>query len=1146
VLIYLSFSLSAQPTIFTLTLSRSYSWEVDKAKDQILFLQSAVRIYRRYTGDDGPVCVGFEPNISTSGSGDGFAPAPSNTLPSSSSPPKSLREARGVPSINTQVPVQITRDSPASAGSRRGLDGFYPAPSPNRTANSIPAVSPSLESANEDRRPMMQRNPSTGSGSGSRPVHREEQNGTAALPFNMTQPGIFSENYSVSSPKSLSAELPALERVGGRSPSRSDGFKNESPLNRMPSGGKKNRSETSLVSIGASSTSTIRNRIGRSDSIGAASMNGDARRRLSTTEPVRGGAAYEKMLLAGTGLTGVAEGDDEEEENAYGGAEVKDAGDETHEEILPRATRKTSLKVRKKRSMGLRDASEVGNMTGELDDDDEEDLTLLNVEEMLEGFEWRNNHSNGLVASRGAVTLRHGAKGGKGPADVIEARLLDELAALDAANIHAIIESDDRVSLVVRHMEEALHQLDVIDSMVASYKMQLNARADDIKHIEGQNRGLQVQTSNQRALSNEIDKLLSTVQVDETAVDALLHDEFETDEGISLVETAGAALYKAMLQARRTEEETRGGDASGPGLAAATERLDEYANLADEFAGRFFDYLSETFKVQTKAVLKDPTRLNNLSPPNPTIEKHTNVEELLGRYCGLLLYAKEVSPHFFQRISASYYTSTSERYKSEMIMLIAVWKGLVSPVTDEEVAESSFLLPGQSSLAARGGTVRRAGRHLRKGSKGPTEVSGYEAFQRVLVTIIPLVANEQRFIADLLHINATNITYADYMGMEVYFRRRAADVFDNSTAGAARDMKNAMDLIFGFLSPEIQSFGDQVFSKDRLQLVGVLAAMDRALIEVEELNNEFLMRTLGKLHMRLASQLDKFVHEQIRIIEQTKLTVKKRKGVTHFIIVFPSFVEKVEAQLVDCETLNIRGAIDTYYELICNSMFDVLQAMAIPKVDGGVGSHNTDEDKGLLNHHIILIENMYHFVKGVGRLRGSSALEPLLNRAQNMLDDALSSYVQSALRRPLGKMMDFGDGIDALLRSTPAAEVSLHSAYNKQAAKRLSKDYHSKDIRKSIETLSKRVIKHFDEDEVTHLAEASNIHDASGISAEEIIEVLGLVWRSLEDGYSMECERLQRILRECYSDSSSRILCDFTIEDVRRPFASNSPAARKR
>jgi hypothetical protein len=96
------------------------------------------------------------------------------------------------------------------------------------------------------------------------------------------------------------------------------------------------------------------------------------------------------------------------------------------------------------------------------------------------------------------------------------------------------------------------------------------------------------------------------------------------------------------------------------------------------------------------------------------------------------------------------------------------------------------------------------------------------------------------------------------------------------------------------------------------------------------------------------------------------------------------------------------------------------------------------------------------------------------------------------------------------------------------------------------------VIKHFDEDEVTSLSDgsygASHFYDSSGISAEEIIEVLAKVWRSLEEGFTSECERLQGILKECYSSSSdsNRLLCDFTMEDVRKPFVGNAPAARKR
>jgi hypothetical protein len=866
------------------------------------------------------------------------------------------------------------------------------------------------------------------------------------------------------------------------------------------------------------------------------------------------------MLLAGTGLSGVAEGDDDEDDedvDPYGGADISEINEAT--DILPRAA--SVRRKRKSQRIDNKDVQDAKIAKGDAVHDDDEDNTLQYVEEMLEGFDFRRNTNslNTRFATDRAAS-RTGAMVGKGTADIIEARLLDELEALDAANIHAIIESDDRVNLVVQHMEQALHELDVIDSMIAGFKVQLNARAEDIYHIESQNRGLQVQTSNQRALATEIEKLLNTVHVDESAIGSLLNTDFASDADIGELEAAGSALYKAMLQARRTKEDAQHGDA---GMAAALERLDEYNGLADRFAKRLLKYLSELFNEQTYTITHDNRRVKALNPPTPTMTDHSAVESVLGRYCGLLLYAKEVSPSYFTRISAAYFASASDRYKSEMTKLFSVCKGQVAKVSEDEVTEANLIPPSTASAASalRSGTIRRGGRDRGgKGSKlAPGEMTGSEAFTRILTSITPIVIREQNFISDLLHINNNAITFADYMDLEAYFRRRAALVYgggSNGVSGMVKSMRDALDLIFGFLAPEWQGLIDHVTGKDKIQVVGILAALDRGMLEADETNNEFLLRSLSKIQMRLASQLESYITEQIRGIDQTKLTARKRKGVVHFIKAFPIFVDRIEAQLVNAESLQIRAVVDHYYEQVCSRMFDVLQTMAIPKMEGGTFStSNTDEDKGQLNHHVILIENMFHITKGITRVqttRNTTALQAQLKRAQNILDDALHAYVQSVLRRSLGKMIDFGDGIDSLLRNTPPNEVSLHSTYSRQAAKRLVKEYNSKDLRKAVEALARRVQKHFDEDEITTLVShdggggVSNVYDASGISADEIVEVLSTVWRHLEDGFTSECERLIRILRECYTTNDSKLLAEYTIEDARRPFASNSPAGRRR
>lgn len=496
---------------------------------------------------------------------------------------------------------------------------------------------------------------------------------------------------------------------------------------------------------------------------------------MSAVEPVRGGAAYEKMLLAGTGLMGLDEDDEEDDEDPYGGTTGGESGvsngiglgeDEKKKKDArgspsggsggEKATARNKEAALKAVSRNGKAGSSTTSINGTLATgdgsellDDEEDTTLLNVEEMLEGFEWRNaNTGNTTIdpSSGGTIALR-----GKGTADVIEARLLDELAALEAANIHAIIESDDRVNLVVGHMDEALLQLDLMDSMMHAFKAQLNARADDISHIESQNRGLQVQTSNQRTLITEIENLLDTIHVDEEVLEALHHAPLDNDEGISLLENAAAALYKSVLQAKRDDDmdgRISNGEGGNPEMAATTERLEEYTYHSTQFCKRLLEFLEKTFQNEVHLLLTDPTRLKSLSSNKPNVRdlEHSSMEESLGKYCGLLLFMKEIDSTIFSRVSAAYFASASEAYKKEMLRLFANSKDGIKNVSEEDNFEASFtnmnsgLNPsgGATSGAAaalRGGTIRRPAKDKKKvADKG--EVRGSEVSKIEVIEIL--------------------------------------------------------------------------------------------------------------------------------------------------------------------------------------------------------------------------------------------------------------------------------------------------------------------------------------------------------------------------------------------------------------------------
>jgi hypothetical protein len=73
---------------------------------------------------------------------------------------------------------------------------------------------------------------------------------------------------------------------------------------------------------------------------------------------------------------------------------------------------------------------------------------------------------------------------------------------------------------------------------------------EDIQYIEGQNRGLQVQTSNQHALLNEIRQLLQITNVPREDLTKLSQISPSSKRGVEELEQAAASLYKAIQASR--------------------------------------------------------------------------------------------------------------------------------------------------------------------------------------------------------------------------------------------------------------------------------------------------------------------------------------------------------------------------------------------------------------------------------------------------------------------------------------------------------------------------------------------------------------------------------------------------------------------
>jgi hypothetical protein len=82
----------------------------------------------------------------------------------------------------------------------------------------------------------------------------------------------------------------------------------------------------------------------------------------------------------------------------------------------------------------------------------------------------------------------------------LEAKLLKELEALEAANIHAIISTEDQATAIIGQIDNAVKELTVIDDWLNHYTTVLDAMGANVHQVELRNKQLQTASNNQNHL----------------------------------------------------------------------------------------------------------------------------------------------------------------------------------------------------------------------------------------------------------------------------------------------------------------------------------------------------------------------------------------------------------------------------------------------------------------------------------------------------------------------------------------------------------------------------------------------------------------------------------------------------------------------
>ncbi|KAL2868868.1 GTP-Rho binding exocyst subunit SEC3 [Aspergillus lucknowensis] len=722
--------------------------------------------------------------------------------------------------------------------------------------------------------------------------------------------------------------------------------------------------------------------------------------------------------------------------------------------------------------------------------------------------------------------------------DDLEADVRREIGRVEATSWLGNVEQQEgKVDQLGKLIDKVIEECEELDNLLTLYSHELGTLRDDVSYIETQSQGLQVQTANQKLLHSELQNLLKTLSISPKVLQPLKEASLSNPDGLRETELALSTLYRAMLMIdpdiwHNKKRLDAAGDHGSAGVYADTEigqmrairdKKEEYRRHTSSFLQRLKQFMAIAYKVaeQKRAdavagMQRDAMKLNGSARAYSRRE--------LWLYRALTLFTREVSGAEWQGLIALYEQQAKQSYQAEFRDNNMAWKKVARKPSgdehelllfthqDKEKEAEGITTAARKLTVRRGKTIRAAaGFRLSSGDKPHGKLEPYEVFSGTLQETVRMISEEQNFLVRFFHL--TSLSNADFPDLvasgnpdERALPDFTAKLSPDPDRGMARKVEQVMDELYSFWPVDMQNLVDWSIKADPLQGIGVLFVLEKAISELDDTNQDFVIHSLQKLHSRLIGLFNRFVDEQIRGIEETKVKVNKRKGVISFMRVFPNFSAAVENMLSDPsqEFYDIRISVNEAYDRINRAMWESLKFIAKeapgqPTAVAAAGSGDP-EDKEVLNYHILLIENMNHYIEEVD-VRNLPVLERWRDRAQQDLQEHLKLYLDSVIHRPLGKLLDFVDSVETLLAATSKpTDIASRPSHSRSVAKKVLATYDVKEIKRGIEMLKKRVDKHFGD------------ADDPGLSRSLVIKVL----RECEGRYDKTYDRVRGVLQAVY------------------------------
>ncbi|XP_010525629.1 PREDICTED: exocyst complex component SEC3A [Tarenaya hassleriana] len=623
---------------------------------------------------------------------------------------------------------------------------------------------------------------------------------------------------------------------------------------------------------------------------------------------------------------------------------------------------------------------------------------------------------------------------GIGEAEAFSERLKRELHALEAANVHAILESEPLVDEVLQGLEAASNIVDDMDEWLGIFNVKLRHMREDIESIETRNNKLEMQSVNNKVLIEELDKLLERLRIPSEYSASLTGGSFDEAHMLQNIEACEwlAKAIKAL--------EVPSLDPIYAKMRAVKEKRAELEIIKATFVRRASEFLRNYFASLVDFMISDKSYFSQrgqLKRPD-----HADLRYKCRTYARLLQHLKSLDKNCLAPLRKAYCSS-------------------LNLLLRREAREFANELRA-STKVSRNPTVWLEG-STGSNQNANTDTSAVsDAYAKMLTIFIPLLVDESSFFA---HFMCFEVPALVPPGGAVNDHKKQSndddenddddlgimdiDENDKNSGKNSADLsalnESLQDLLDG-IQEDFYAVVDWAYKIDPLRCISMHGITERYLSGQKADAAGFVRLLLGDLESRVSMQFSRFVDEACHQIERNERNVRQM-GVLSYIPRFAALATRMEQYIQG----HSRDLVDQAYTKFVSIMFVTLEKIA-------------QQDPKYAD--ILLLENYAAFQNSLYDLANVvPTLAKFYHQASEAYEQACTRHISMIIYYQFERLFQFAKKIEDFMYTIAPEEIPFQLGLSKMELRKVLKSSLS-GVDKSIGAMYKKLQKNLTSEEL--------------------------------------------------------------------------------